>query len=158
MKTKFKKRLFKIVLCTKCFVHYAHAGGVYLSLKGMNYTDKSFIFITEIGQTNTTSMELTNTTSNNGLQCITNWRPCCKSEPNRHGEWFFPDGGMVPGTFQGGVTTFYRNRGDDGTVNLNRLNSSIMMPTGRFCCVVPDNNDTNTSVCTNIRELIGGYK
>ena len=43
---------------------------------------------------------------------------------------------MVP--TQGGATSFYRNRGDDGTVNLNRLNTNVMMPTGLFCCEVPD--------------------
>ena len=38
----------------------------------------------------------------------------------------------------GAPTTFYRNRGDDGTVNLNRLNTNVITPTGLFCCEVPD--------------------
>ena len=45
--------------------------------------------------------------------------------------------------------TFYRNRGDDGTVNLNRL-SGIVMPTGLFCCVVPDSIGITNRVCANI--------
>ena len=77
--------------------------------------------------------------------------PCCVS-PSRVGEWYFPGGG---GTVQaiGAVptpTTFYRNRGDDGTVNLNRLNSDVMMPTGQFCCVVPDVTSTNVTACAII--------
>ena len=109
----------------------------------MNYTNNSVVLITEIEQTNATS--------NNGLQCITDRRPCCATPSNRHGEWFFHDnGGVVP--TQGGATTFYRNRGDDGTVNLNRLNSDVMMPTGRFCCVVPDATGVDRTICANIGE------
>ena len=118
----------------------SHAG-VYLSLKGVIYTNNSVISITEIEQTNTSA--------NNGLQCITDRKPCCQTPPNRFGEWFFPDnGGMVP--ISGGGTTFYRNRGDDGTVNLNRVNNDVMMPTGRFCCVVPDATDATQTLCVNI--------
>ena len=111
----------------------------------MAYPNNSVILITEIEQTNATS--------NNGLQCITDRRPCCTTVPNRHGQWFFPDnGGMVPN--QGGATTFYRSRGDDGTVNLNRLNSDVMMPTGGSCCVVPDATGVNMSICANISKSI----
>ena len=46
------------------------------------------------------------------------------------------------------ATTFYINRGDDGTVNLNRVNDDVMMPTGRFCCVVPDATSTVVTVCS----------
>ena len=62
--------------------------------------------------------------------------------------WYFPNGDIVPAI--GGATTFYRNRGDDGTVNLNRLNDDVMMPTGLFCCVIPDATDTNVTVCVNL--------
>ena len=109
----------------------------------MVYPNNSFILITEIEQTNTTS--------NNGLQCITDRRPCCANPPNRLGEWFFPNGGVVPNSAS--ATSFYRNRGDDGTVNLNRLNNDVMMPTGRFCCVVPDAT-SNVTLCTNLGECI----
>ena len=104
----------------------------------MVYLNNSVILITEIEQTNDTS--------NNGLQCITDRRPCCASAGARAGEWFFPDGSMVPGVAQN-PTSFFRNRGDDGTVNLNRLSSDVMMPTGRFCCVVPDATSTDVTLC-----------
>ena len=120
--------------------------GVYLSLKGVVYPNNSAILITEIGRTNTSQNLPPN--SNNGLQCITDRMPCCVS-PSRVGEWYFPGGGEVVPPL-GGATTFYRNRGDDGTVNLNRLNSSVMMRTGQFCCVVPDAISTNVTVCSKI--------
>ena len=128
-----------LISSLSCVTGSLHNTGVYLSLKGVVYPNNSVILITEIEQTNTTS--------NNGLHCITDRMPCCTS--SRAGEWFFPDnGGMVPK--QSDATTFYRNRGDDGTVNLNRLNNDVMNPTGRFCCVVPDTNNVNQSVCANI--------
>ena len=77
--------------------------------------------------------------------------PCCKFGSHQ-GKWVFPDGGEVPRQSSG--TTFYRNRGfNDGTVNLNRVNYDVMMPTGRFCCVVPDATNTDVTVCVNIGKL-----
>ena len=106
----------------------------------MNYTNNSFILIDEIEQFNTTT--------NNGLQCITDKRPCC-SAPCRVGWWFFPDnGGQVINKDR--AITFYRSRHNDGTVNLNRLKNDIMMLTGKFCCVVPDADDVNQTLCANI--------
>ena len=116
---------------------YTHTG-VYLSLKGTVYANNDAIPITEIG-----------TTSSTGLQCITDRMPCCAGP--QIGQWNFPNGTHVP--MQSNVATFYRNRGDDGTVNLNRLNTNIMMPTGLFCCEVPDAVGDVQRLCTNISEL-----
>ena len=124
--------------------------GVHLSLKGVVYLNNSFISITEIGQTDTSASPPTI----NGLQCVTDKRPCCSTRPNRFGEWLFPDGSIIP--ILGGATTFYRNRGDDGTVNLNRVNSDVMMPTGQFCCVVPDPTDFDQTLCVNTGQLCKG--
>jgi hypothetical protein len=51
------------------------------------------------------------------------------------------------------ATSFYRNRGNDGTVNLNRLNTNVFMPTGLFCCEVPDVLNIIQRLCANISEL-----
>ena len=138
-----------LISSLSCVTGSLHNTGVYLSLKGVVYTNNSVILITEIEQTNTTS--------NNGLQCITDRRPCCRSNPNRLGEWLLPDdGGIVPliGSGASKATTFYRNRGDNGTVTLNRLNNDVMMPTGRFCCVVPDATGVSQWACAVICELV----
>ena len=130
-----------LISSLSCVTGSLHNTGVYLSLKGVVYPNNSVILITEIEQTNTTS--------NNGLQCITDRRPCCATEATMAGEWLFPnDGGMVPTL--GSTETFFRTRGDDGTVNLNRLNNDVMMPTGRFCCVVLDVTSTDVTICANI--------
>ena len=114
--------------------------GVYLSLKGEVYANNSAIPITEIGETNTTS--------NTALQCIADRRPCCQTPPTRFGEWYFPDGTTVP--VQGSAMTFYRNRGDNGIINLNRINTNIISPTGLFCCEMPDAIGVIYRVCANI--------
>ena len=121
---------------------HVHAG-VYLSLNGVIYANNSVISITEIGETRNIY-----TTSNTGLQCITDRRPCCSSFPNRYGQWFFPDRTTVPSLSYNSL--FYRNRGDNGTVNLNRVNASVTMPTGQFCCMVHDAADTEQTVCADI--------
>ena len=126
---------------------YTHTG-VYLLLRGTVYANNSVISITEIGETNSTS--------NTGLQCITDRRPCC-TVPNRFGEWLFPNGTAVPNVYYYGTTSFYRTRGDNGTVNLNRLNTDVFMPTGLFCCVVPDALYVMRRVCAIICELLNSF-
>ena len=134
-------------MCNNYVIHRSYSTGVYLSLKGVNYyTNNSVIYITDIDRTNILH-QVSDTASNNGLQCVTGRRPCC-GITGRSGEWFFPDGEMVP--VEGHATTFYRNRGDDGTVNLNRHNSDVIMPTGRFCCVLFDASSTEVTQCALI--------
>ena len=129
-------------------IHYpnkfiVYLTGVYFSLNGMIYGNNSVISISDIGKTDIVS---------EALQCITDKQPCCRSGGDT-GEWFFPNGTMVP--VMSGAKTFYRNRGNsDGRVNLNHLNSSIMSPTSLFCCKVPDATDEMQSLCTYIGKII----
>ena len=103
----------------------------------MFLANNSAVYISDIGES-----------PNTRLQCLTDRVPCCASEPNRAGEWFFPDDGrMVPSTRM----TFYRGRGDDGTVRLNRV-SGTMSPTGKYCCVVPDATGIMQWACAIICE------
>ena len=132
--------------------------GVYLSLRGILYANNSVISITEIGETDTSISPPQN--SNNGLQCITDRMPCCRSAINRAGHWFYPNGTWVEGyyviVFYNNVAAMYRNRGqDDGTVNLNRVNSTVIPPTGLYCCVVPDATSIEQILCANLGKLIG---
>ena len=110
---------------------------------GEVYANNSIILITEIGETNTTS--------NTGLQCITDKIPCCLQ--GTAGQWYFPDGVTTVPSLRQDATTFYSNRGDDGTINLNHINN-VVSPTGRFCCVVPDASQALVRVCANISKLI----
>ena len=135
-------RIINVKMVTCLYIHTKI--GVYLSLEETVYTNNSVFSITEIG-----------TTSNTGLQCITDRMPCCSTSPDRAGEWYFSNRIRVPvlGTVKDNnkATTFYRNRGDDGTVNLNRVSTNVFMPTGLFCCEVPDALNVMQRACANIK-------
>ena len=111
----------------------------------------SIIPISEIGKTVPSTVS---PAQNNGLQCITDRVPCCKTniDVRASGERYFPNGTVVPP--QNSATSFYTNRGDDGTVNLNRINSNITFPIGLFCCVVPDATGISQTLCTEISKLL----
>ena len=117
-----------------------HTIGVHLLLRRVEYVDNSIIPIVEIGA------------GENALQCITDKAPCCGSNI---GQWIFPDDSSVPEL--AGNASFYVSRGaSDGTVNLNRVHD-VTMPTGRFCCVVPDATGSNQTVCANIGEKFTAF-
>ena len=122
--------------------------GVYLLLNGTSYNNNSVISITDVGMSDLASL------SNNGLQCITDKMPCCDEE--QIGKWLFPNGTSVPERNRS--TSFYVSRGqNDGTVILNRLNSSLT-PTGNFCCVIPDAFDMENYNCITLKLNANDYK
>ena len=127
------------------FLIITHAG-VHLSFKGMTYSNNSIFFINEIGRTS----------SNKAIQCVTDKQKCCFSTRNRFGEWYFPNGTLLPRQHHptdGFATHFYRNRADNGTVSLNRVGPSVVSPTGRYCCELPDAAGVQQSLCA----YIGNY-
>ena len=120
---------------------------MYLYLGDTVHANNSIIFATTIGRIYSSSED-----SNNGpLQCVTDRTPCC-GIPNRQGEWFFPDGTQIwpPGFYFLQVPLFYRYRGDNGTVYLNRADVNATFPSGLFCCMVPDVTETSQILCANI--------
>ena len=75
------------------------------------------------------------------LICTTTVRPCCKD--GKQGEWYYPDGTVVPDSTEN--EDFFRNRGDDGEVRLNRIRNNAISPTGIFHCELPvSDNVTQT--------------
>ena len=110
--------------------------GVFISHNGALIKHDSNILITDIG-----------TSSPQQLVCTTDRTPCCKAH-NTAGDWFYPGGGLVMHT--GILQEFGRDRNANGEINLYRANSSVMSPTGRFCCRVPDANGVEQTVCVNV--------
>ena len=126
--------------------------GVFLFLKGNVIMNNSIVFFTEIGETYyypdiyvSSRVPLTPPTS---LQCITDKIQCCFSL-GRDGWWYFPDGSEVYLRLQ---DSLYRDRGDDGSVNLNWRNDAAMSPNavGLYCCKLPDARGTYHTLCANI--------
>ena len=106
--------------------------GVILTLRGVQYPNRSTINIREIGE------------NDEALICQTNRRPCCQSLPNRVGEWYYPDGSLL--TIEASGRDLYRNRGNDGEVRLNRRNNAALFPTGMYHCEVPDASSSTRSL------------
>ena len=89
------------------------------------YRNNSAIPLTEIGE------------GDNALHCKTDKEECCGTVPNRFGEFYYPNGVLVPvARRQHG---FYRNRGDQ-VVRLNRRESATS-PTGTYRCEIPNADD-----------------
>ena len=66
------------------------------------------------------------------------------------GEWYYPDGRVVPNQAAG--EDFYRVRNAPQVVRLARRLSFVtpaLEPTGSYCCVVPTTGGERT-FCTNI--------
>ena len=126
-----------LIITTACI----NSSGVYLALSGVHITSNSNINIRNIGQTSDNP--------NGALQCISDNLRCCSQNPGL-GEWYQPNGALVQGTTS--TTAFYRTRGANGEVSLNRP-SDVESPTGQFCCEVPDGTNTNRRLCVNIGML-----
>ena len=120
-----------------CMPACVNSSGVYLALRGVHIANNSNINIRNISQISDNP--------NGALQCVTDILLCCRQNP-RLGEWYLPSGALVQGTTS--TTAFYRSRGDNGEVFLNRP-SGIESPTGLFCCEVPDGTNTNQTLCVN---------
>ena len=138
------------------------ATGVYLRLKDRTNFTGGIIPIHVIGITTNDYSHphlAANEHENNGLQCITDKLNCCRVRHEvRSGEWYFPDGTAVPKQSLASERnkTFFRNRGhNDSTVNLNRVSSDVISPTGNFCCQVPDSMDRIQTICVNISMFLG---
>ena len=117
---------------------HVHAG-VYLSLREHFYPNNSEIPITLIGSTN------------DALECITDRRHVMSGESNLMGMWISPEGTEIPSQSINGP--YFVSRGDDGTINLNRLNRNIAAPFGLFYCVVPDASGINQTLFAKIGEI-----
>ena len=82
------------------------------------------------------------------LACQTDKRPCCGTPPYRFGEWYYPNSSKIPISEVG--APFYRDRHDEGLVRLHRRYDNVVDPTGLFCCVLPDANDTIHTLCVGL--------
>ena len=80
-----------------------------------------------------------------GLLCVTNKTSCCTGV-NRAGEFYYPNGTMVPTLSMG--YGFYRNR-DSSVVRLNRRNGA-QVHAGEYRCQVPDAGGVDQSLYINI--------
>ena len=119
---------------------YSLDNPVQLMFRGVSYHNNSVLFIGDIGEFSTGS----------AILCTTNKNPCCSTPPNRFGEWYYPNGSMIPNNAAG--YSFFRTRGYNQTIRLNSRNNA-QSPTGSFCCELPDDSDVNHTLCVILRTL-----
>jgi hypothetical protein len=112
--------------------------GVYIQLNGQVVEGNGSVNISDIGENDT------------AILCMTDKEGCCGIHPGRAGEWYYPNTSRI-GT-KGSDEDFYRDRGE-GVVRLNRRNNATM-PTGLFCCEIPDMNDVMQRICIMVESMI----
>ena len=116
--------------------------GVYFQLNGVNYGNNSIVNIANIGEGERGS-----------LICMTTNTDCCDGSTKK-GEWYYPNN-MSTVRAEGEGGSFFRNRGPR-VVRLHRRHD-VMMPTGQFCCEVPDANETIQRICIIVVPSEGMY-
>ena len=117
--------------------------GVWLSLDGQLYSNNSAVELRELYESQDDS---------HTLMCVTPKRPCCASPPHRFGEWYYPNRSAV--SIYGMGNSFYRDRGNDGTVRLHRRGiASLSAAMGQYCCEIPNANDITQRLCVHFSKL-----
>ena len=121
-----------------CFSHLE--SGLYFEFLGERYDSGDTIYISDIGISNFGTALLGPGSS---LACVTSEvnSQCCRgSDGGNVGEWYFPDGTIVPRNRQSPGGDFTRS-GYTEQVRLNRRNDA-MGPTGTYTCRVPDGENS----------------
>lgn len=86
----------------------------------------------------------------NALQCTTDSMICCSNSPLRAGEFYMPDGTLVPHLARV-VNGYYRSRGSM-YITLNRQVTATI--TGQFRCEIPDASGMSVYLLITIGEYI----
>ena len=128
------------------FPFVAPSPGLYFTLNGTVYQPGDSILINDIGviASDEAGSSLVCVTSNVNTQC------CRGSDGGSVGEWYFPDGTMVPRNSDAPSADFTRS-GFTCQVRLNRRNNALT-PTGAYECRVPDGD---TEELINARIILG---
>ena len=131
-------------------IHVASNSGLYFTLNGTVYQPGDSILITDVGV-----VARFGTDPGSSLVCVTSNvnTQCCRSRDSGNvGEWYFPNGTMVPRNSAAPSAVFTWS-GFTHQVRLNRRNSATS-PTGTFECRVPD-EDTGELVDASITLTAG---
>ncbi len=115
---------------------------MHIDVGGQLYSNNSIVFIENIGDDITVQND---TFKNKPLICLTDKSPCCASQPNITGYWFFPNDTIVLSDTSKAVFT---SRGDDQTVKLNYQGGEFIP--GIYRCQVPDEQNVMQNIYVGI--------
>ena len=119
-------------------------------------TNNTEVLITDIGEDGPGGLP--------SLTCHTDLTECCRNSDTGgqggRGEWYYPNGRIVPNSAAG--EGFYRVRNAPQVARLaRRVGGSgvtyTLSPTGSYCCVIPTTGGEMT-FCANIGEYFHGVQ
>ena len=148
------------------------AVGVSLKLQGVTIPNNSLVDVNDLLYNTPDLPEPNNTNGlhDQALLCVTDLEDCCESPRTVRGEWYYPDGSVVPFDIIGdygvtiyGRTTFLKNRGPHEVITGRQFYGSVRLfrrwsrpaGRGRFRCELPNAADPNVNqiLYANIGEL-----
>ena len=112
------------------------SSGLYFTLNGIVYLPGDTVLISDVGDSYYRAdpgRSIVCVTSNVNTQC------CRGVDGGNLGEWYFPNGTIVPRD-SGNYGADFTRRGFTHQVRLNRRNINAIAPTGSYECIVPDGN------------------
>ena len=104
-------------------------------LGGTTYPNNTVVLLEDIGE------------GDNALQCVSNNTRCCGASSTFRGEFYYPNGAMVP--IQNVGHSIYRNRGAS-FIRLNQRGNAVNPPLGRYRCDIIDDTEAKQSLYINI--------
>jgi hypothetical protein len=118
---------------------FVSVGTLGFYLNGVAYHNGSTVRRSDIGE------------GDNVLQCTTESTTCCSNLPPemRAGEFYMPDGSVVPTSGETRLNGYYRTRGSRH-IALNRRSTGTI--TGLFQCEIPDARQITVRLLINIGE------
>ena len=97
------------------------------------------------------------------LLCVTDLEDCCDTPHTVRGNWYYPDGSIVPLNTSSRKATFRSNRGPNELINGRQFYGSVRLwrrwssppERGRFRCELPSTADpiANQTLYANIGKL-----
>lgn len=104
-------------------------------LGGTTYPNNTVVLLEDIGEVD------------NALLCMSNNTHCCGASSTFRGEFYYPNGAIIP--TQAAGHSVYRNRGAS-FIRLNKRGNVVDSPLGRYRCEIIDNTGVNQSLYINI--------
>ena len=125
---------------------------LYFTLRGNRYEPGDSILITDIGLHVISGNDIG---PGDSLVCnTTDVNTQCCTDVGGVGEWFFPDGSMVPRNND--TSSKIVRTGRSSQVRLNFKSPQMSPPTGEYTCVVPETGGS-VSQTAGIRLVTGKY-
>ena len=104
-------------------------------LGGTTYPNNTIVLLEDIGE------------GDNALLCVSNNTHCCVASSTFRGEFYYPNGTMLPIKNVG--HSVYRNR-EASFIRFNRRGNAVNLPLGRYRCDIIDATGAKQSLYINI--------